>query len=141
MIPFNEPAFNRQVAEIVRFTVQSRIGYDIPIENFEMSRWQDEMVGDMVYRLSQAISQTEKTETKEDKETITRECPATWWDHFKMRFFPKWKRNMVSEEIVVKTVFTTKVVKICPHIKVPSDSSHFEFLTFGVDRKEGIKYS
>jgi len=54
----------------------------------------------------------------------THHVPATWWDHFKMRFFPHlgFKTNEIVER---QTVY-----HVCPHLEVPhcERASHFRWL-------------
>ena len=54
--------------------------------------------------------------------------PLTWWDHFKERNFPGWALRrwpVVYREIVVRWT------RVCPHMKVPKDRDHLEFLVRG----------
>jgi hypothetical protein len=57
------------------------------------------------------------------------EVPVTWWDHFKMRFFPKMKRSMRK----IETRLLTKRYNVCPHLHAGSmlrdNQRHIEFMT------------
>lgn len=71
---------------------------------------------------------------KETKHTgETHHIPVTWWDHFKMHFFPKLHFN--TEKIIAYTT----IYRVCPHLPMPhcERDSHFRWLMEKEWRKEG----
>lgn len=54
----------------------------------------------------------------------TENVPLNWWEAFKERWLP-WTT------VKYRTI-ETRVTRMCPHIKVPENRSHVEFLFAGV---------
>jgi hypothetical protein len=46
--------------------------------------------------------------------------PATWWDHVKSRWFPRWwLARWPAKQKEHRIACLTKITRICPHIRVP----------------------
>lgn len=62
------------------------------------------------------------------KERWRVEYPATWWEHFKQRWFPAWalRRWPVRKTIEEGDVFA----RVCPHVTFPSRESCLQFLAY-----------
>jgi hypothetical protein len=65
------------------------------------------------------------------KEKRRCEWPATWWQHFKQRWFPRWalRRWPVKMEVREWEVFQ----RVCPHLNVPESDRHVRWM-IGDDR-------
>ena len=63
----------------------------------------------------------------------TQRAPASWWDHFKYRWFPSWAldRWPVEYEVFNETVHHHHV---CPHIQMDGPHKHIQFLVDGPDK-------
>jgi hypothetical protein len=56
--------------------------------------------------------------------------PATWWDHFKLRWFPAWLKARYPVEYDEET-YEYGPIHVCPHIAIkwPENAPlHFDFL-------------
>lgn len=54
--------------------------------------------------------------------------PATWWEHFKERFFPAWALERWPVRYREINVSEKRYSAVCPHVHVAQNGPHFEFL-------------
>lgn len=55
---------------------------------------------------------------------VTLNAPATWWDHFKVRWFPEWLNRRYPVRYGYETEYEYGPIYVCPHanIKWPANS-------------------
>lgn len=58
------------------------------------------------------------------------EIPATLWEHVKQVIFPTWlkKRLPVRYRKLPTATYIVHRYKVCPHIAMPGEATHIEFL-------------
>lgn len=59
--------------------------------------------------------------------------PKTWWDAFKLRWFPKWALKRWQPEYQTINISTSHN-HICPHLNVDPTKTHLEWLTTEVEK-------
>lgn len=98
-----------------------RITEDLVRQRAVLCSWRDEITDALVYELTLKIAQYERTETSDPIS-----YPSDWWQALKERWCPAW----VLRKYPVQRVTTyTRIVKICPHIPIPSTHrGHFQWL-------------
>lgn len=65
----------------------------------------------------------------EHRDTVeVHECwPATWWDAFKDRWFPRWLRSRFPVEWRSVDVSQRIYGPVCPHLHVPERGKHLQW--------------
>lgn len=85
----------------------------------------DKYSNSLVLQLSTLISENTST-------TITEEylfLPATWWQQFKVEYFPEWLLKyfpIAKKKYTILHEFHT--TNICPHLETDPTKTHLEFL-------------
>ena len=109
--------------ELVLTKIKSRAATAMTRHIFEDCKI--EVLADMVSQDLYTAALDFFTPAKETIQTIqTHHIPVTWWDHLKMRFFPKLGFN--TEEIKAEVTH----YHVCPHLPMPhcKKDSHFRWL-------------
>lgn len=99
-------------------------------EDLRMADFQsyiDALTGDMVLQLGRAV-------WSERKDSKTYEYPATWWDGFKIAWFPKWLRRRFPAQIK-RVVCELDIQYPGLKIKVPNEQ---HFVCFRVQEEEAM---
>ena len=58
-------------------------------------------------------------------EKVGCEWPATWWQHLKQRWFPRWALRRWPVRLAKREFTVYK--KVCPHLGVPARDPHLRF--------------
>jgi hypothetical protein len=132
----SELLHHRHVADIIEIGVRTRCGNELCTDNLNVESHIDYLTGHLVLQLRLLLVSLEKTETTNKSDSFTMEFPLTWWDHFKMRYFPKWKRNMQTRYYTLNTNQVTKTTKLCPHLMVDPKNEHLSWLTYDTIKGE-----
>lgn len=127
-IPMMSSRVTEAQAEVVKLHVKQALSMDIPTNNIEFEKHFSNIMDSMIYQLNVRMLQMDgEVDVHEYPGNFL--VPATWWDHFKMRFFPKWKRKTMRLCYVSKT--TVKKIHVCPHLPIDDNYKHFRFLMYG----------
>lgn len=62
--------------------------------------------------------------------------PETWWDAFRLRWFPQWlQRRFPPSMRVIDVATEIKVINICPHLNImpPDNRIHLTFLNGAIE--------
>lgn len=114
------------------FVTEFVMGYDFVTTSFatshrellsmggykQLSSWLEAETHNMIVQLDAHFAKIDDEPTIHDSVVASIDVPRTWWDHFKMRFLPGWKRNMDSIDVHHRTLVVNR--RICPHIDVPT---------------------
>ena len=58
--------------------------------------------------------------------------PKTWWDMFKIRYFPKWAiKKWPPIYYQINTINNYNTYNVCPHLVTDPKATHVQFLDFG----------
>lgn len=88
----------------------------LPTETLQIELAAYQMAGSMVADLRLFLAGD--TEKAESIKVIA--YPATWWDHFKTRWFPRWAMvRWPAKQKEHRVTCLTTITRICPHIRVP----------------------
>lgn len=79
-----------KIREIVLHRMVKENEIRIPMEHFEHARYRDEEIYETYRHLFLSIQMS----VLADHETVQPvKYPADWWQHFKLRWFPKWAKK------------------------------------------------
>lgn len=54
------------------------------------------------------------------------QVPATWWDHFKLVYFPEWLKRRYPVSFITHATRRERHIRVCPHFdKGPRDHQRF----------------
>ncbi len=68
-------------------------------------------------------------ESHEEEQIISwLDVPIDWWQHFKRDWFPDWLSKLCPVRYFQHTTTQIKRYQICPHINIPDQRQHIEFL-------------
>ena len=99
----------------------------LPTDTLEIELAAHQMAGLMVADLRLFLAGD--TEKAESIKVIA--YPATWWDHFKTRWLPRWALlRWPAKQKEHRVTCLTTITRICPHLMVPADRRpdvHYRF--------------
>jgi hypothetical protein len=130
-------SFRRVVGEVVKLKVGTRFSALRGIK-FDIDSMVDMVTEDLLFGMQAnvtAVKGKRSSETKTDRDTVTKLFPKTWFDHFKQDCFPKWlltkypaDYETVLVEIAKHHTTITTVTRMCPHLHTDPSNKHIEFL-------------
>lgn len=145
---FNESFATQHIFKVFKQTVGARLREIDIAPNIELERYIEPLTNDLIVQLQDYFLANERSETTEEGPFTEQvifseeyEVPATWWDHFKMTYFPKMKRNMSRQTYVKVVNFNTTYIKtvtetrVCPHVHLTDEQKHLAYLAFTVYEK------
>ena len=103
--------------DFIRFGLRSQMPKGVYPLKLEMDRYRDYLHGWVVHEISWMLL---------GKKIETRKYPATWWDAFKNRWYPKFLKNRFPVNWAHFNLYN-----ICPHINHDfqiNQSIHFDWL-------------
>lgn len=112
-----QSSFKQYVLRKLKLGFQEKL----PNSQIETEVYFDNYLNDFIMRVTASVLSNEvKNEHSEIK------IPETWWDHVKERFFSRWLM------VHYRTVTIQTTYRACPHLKIPDDKQHVDFLVYGV---------
>lgn len=115
-IPWDERAFEPTVEmiryELTRFHAQMYFSEEV-IREIQLKAWRHDASRNLVMQLMGVVAMW--------REERLLKTPANWWQHFKLRWFPKWalRRWPVLYEYHDAAVILPKVPVVRPEYHVP----------------------
>ena len=99
------------------------------LPQYRATSWFNHKVNALVLEVHRALYGCEVHEQELKVESV----PADWWQHFKLRWFPRWavRRWPVQARRIVTII---KHCHVCPHQDVPPDAR--EHALFLLDRED-----
>ena len=105
----NQKTYIQEEVNLEKVRVAGRKAFgNLELESMRLERFEDIVLNGIVYQWS-TICKGEKV--RHEKQDVTFDYPATWWDHFKVKKFPKWllkkfpvKCNTYLQTVVFKEI-------------------------------------
>lgn len=63
-----------------------------------------------------------------EKIVIKRKWPKTWWDAFKLRWYPAWAKQRWPVEFERIDIEEKRYLAVCPHLQIESQGTHLKWL-------------
>jgi len=121
------------IYETFKASIRQRISEHILYENVDINVIKDYLTQDILYQLDMFFASKVETKKEEVKHKILNftkpetcytvkaksvKRPKTWWDSFKIKFFPKWllKKTKVEYETITRYMKYVNVIKEEHHI-------------------------
>jgi hypothetical protein len=121
--------YKRALFDVINFRVEERLSeLELRCSNVRLDAHHDMALRHLVFALDAWAAAGQKVEVYVHETTVR--WPATWWQHFKQAWFPRWllrRFPVVTATRVVKTKVVT-AVNVCPHLTVDPERRHVEFL-------------
>lgn len=131
------PTFKQFDCEMFRVAIQQMVdkkaisaGIGVPI-----SVYVDDMADRIILALTtQGPSRKTRSEKRYTTSSQVLSWPLDWWQAFRDRWFPSWwlrrwpVRMNTATVTIQENVQVTEIVHMCPHIRVPDNQRHFQFL-------------
>jgi hypothetical protein len=130
----HELRYDRIILDIIQQTLKFHLDkYDI--HNLTTHIYDDPMLNAKIVQIVRRIA-SEKLEEIEIEATVTVDYPATWWQHFKHRWYPEWLQKRFPVRYISKT--ETKRTKaearaFYPQVSLPEHAHHVSLVRLKED--------
>jgi hypothetical protein len=128
MVSEHELGYDRVTLDIIQQTVKFHLDkYDI--HNLTTHIYDDPMLNAKIVQIVRRIA-SEKLEEIEVRAEATIEYPATWWEHFKERWYPEWLKRKFPVKYDLKTetnITKADVMAFYPNVSLPEHAHYIQF--------------
>ena len=101
-------------------------------KDLRLNIYYEKAVQKLAIQLRMFIAASEKHEERV-QETV--DYPSTWWDHTKVRWFPRWLlKRFPPAYTTFKTLVRVDNTYMCPHLAVDPNLTHARWLAVGSAR-------
>jgi len=115
--------------EILRVRFRSAIPEEV-IANAEFNVVEDYALRAMIAEIRLKMLQRKQWEERHST-YVPYHHPRSWWDAFKLRYFPKWLLDYFPVRLTTIRIQQNRITKhyhVCPHIKIPDQATHIQWM-------------